>query len=90
MLGTVVSMVAMFHGLDGAKSELGLQLSVAMTATFAGLFLSNALISPIADRLFIRHLGRRKELDSLLEILMFIHSREPVSFVREEITNRVA
>lgn len=90
MIGTVISMVSMFQGLESQQSEVGLKLSVAMTATFLGLLLSNAIISPAADRLTVRHMAKKKELDAICEILGFIHAGEPASFVREEIKSRAA
>ncbi len=90
MLGTVISMVSMFQGIEGNKSEIGMQLSVAMTATFVGLLLANVVISPLADRITVRHLSKKKELESLCEVLIFIHAGEPVSFVKGEIQSRAA
>jgi flagellar motor component MotA len=51
MTGTVMGIVNVFYALDQNKDSIGLNLSMAMTATFLGLILANVLISPLADRL---------------------------------------
>ena len=90
MMGTVISMVAMFEGLQTQKDQVGLRLSVAMTATFVGLLLANTIIAPLGDRLAARQSAKKKELDALFEILVFINSGEPLSFLREEVKSRAA
>src|SRR5690606_5002734 len=45
MTGTVMGMVALFSELDQKSDSIGASLAMAMTATFFGLILTNAVLS---------------------------------------------
>ena len=90
MIGTVIGMIALFAKLDQKKDHLGVSLSMAMTATFLGLVLTNAVISPLADRLHVQHLREQRYLDNIYEILLLINRGEPASLIRGEMNQRVA
>lgn len=91
MLGTVMGMISLFANLGTSdKSALGPSLAVAMTATFYGLFLANGLIMPLADRIHVESVYRKKYFNQVFEILNLINRREPTSMIEEEITHREA
>jgi chemotaxis protein MotA len=90
MVGTVVGMVALFSKLDQNKSNIGVSLSLAMVSTLLGLVLTNVFISPLADRLQVKHLNDRRVFESLYEILLLINSDEAASVTREELKTRAA
>lgn len=88
MTGTVMGMIALFSSLDANKGSIGTALSTAMTATFFGLILANGLISPMADRLHVRHVHHQRVLENLYELLLLINQGEPVFLIREELNER--
>lgn len=91
MLGTVMGMITLFANLGGSdKSGLGPALATAMTATFYGLIMANGVFSPLADRLVVEAIYRRKVTGSIFEILTLINRREPASMIEEEIGVRAA
>lgn len=90
MVGTVMGMVALFSKLDSNKDNIGSNLAMAMTATFFGLVLSNAVIAPLADRLHVRHVKQQRLYENIYEILLLINQNQPASLVREEMLLRAA
>lgn len=74
MIGTVVGLVSLFSNLSPDNhGSLGPSLALAMTATFYGLILSNAVLMPLADRLYVIHLRQTKINDQLFDILLLLH-----------------
>ena len=90
MTGTVMGMIALFADLDQNKNSIGSNLALAMTATFFGLIVTNAIISPLADRLHVKHINSQRYYTSLLEILVLIDQKQPGSLVAEEVENRAS
>jgi chemotaxis protein MotA len=88
MTGTVMGMISLFSSLDDNKNSVGTALSVAMTATFMGLILANILISPLADRLHVRHVNQQRMLENMYELLLLINQGEPSALIREELNER--
>jgi chemotaxis protein MotA len=79
MVGTVMGMIRLFSGLGGGTNQvqIGMQLALAMTATFYGLILSNFLFLPLADRLEVKEERRRGNLERAVKMLMAIQKRQP-------------
>ncbi len=91
MMGTVMGMISLFSHLgESDKSALGPSLATAMTATFYGLLASNALLSPLADRMTLEAMHRKKYLNAVYEMITLINRREPINLIEEELTNREA
>ena len=91
MLGTVIGMISLFASLGGSdKSGLGPALATAMTATFYGLIMANGMLSPLADRLVVEAIYRKKYSGYVYEILTLINRREPAGMIEEEIAVREA
>jgi chemotaxis protein MotA len=91
MMGTVMGMISLFANLGSSdKSGLGPALATAMTATFYGLLLANAFLSPLADRMTVESIHRKKYFGMVYEILTLINRREPISLIEEEFKNREA
>jgi chemotaxis protein MotA len=90
MIGTVVGMISMFNQLQSAKDQLGEHLAVAMTATFFGLALTNLIISPMADRLSIRHLQQKKLYNNIYQIILLINNGEAASIISGKMEPKVA
>jgi chemotaxis protein MotA len=88
MTGTVMGMITLFSSLDANKNSVGTALSIAMTATFMGLILANILISPLADRLHVRHVNQQRMLENMYELLLLINQGEPTALIREELNER--
>lgn len=91
MMGTVMGMITLFSNLgSGDKSGMGPALATAMTATFYGLLAANMLLNPLADRITVETIHRKKYFNQVYEVLLLINRREPVNMIDEEITNREA
>lgn len=89
MIGTVTGLVTLFSSLGGdQKSSVGPALALALTATFFGLTMAHVLIMPLADRLSIKLMKKRKFLRGLQEILLLIERGETPEFIKEEIKIR--
>jgi chemotaxis protein MotA len=90
MVGTVMGMIGLFAELESAKDSIGAHLSVAMTATFYGLILSNAVIGPLADRLEINLSRTSRANQTILDIILLINRNEPLSIIEDELYARVS
>lgn len=90
MAGTVMGMITLFANLDNDQGNIGYGLSTAMTATFFGLILTNALISPLSDRLHVRNLAHKRVFDQIYEILLLVNRGEAPSLIEEEIHERAS
>lgn len=91
MIGTVLGLIGMFSKLNSDdKSLLGPALALALTTTFFGLIISNTLIMPLADRLQIRHLAYKRQINHVFELLLLINEGEADALIEEEVNNRVA
>jgi chemotaxis protein MotA len=91
MMGTVMGMITLFSNLGGSdKSNMGPALATAMTATFYGLLTANMVLNPLADRVTVETIHRKKYFNQIYEVLLLINRREPVNMIDEEITNREA
>ena len=83
--GTVMGMIALFSNIDSNKDSVGSSIALAMTATFFGLFLTNVFIGPIADRVQIRFVNRKRMFNYIYKILLLINQDEPIALVTSEI-----
>ncbi len=83
--GTVMGMIALFSSLDNDKSAIGANIALAMTATFFGLFLQNILIAPVADRIQIRYVNRKRMFANIYKILLLINQDEPMALISSEL-----
>ncbi len=90
MIGTVMGMVQLFATLDKNQANIGSHLSLAMTATFFGLIVTNAILSPIADRVHVQQVQLHRVYASIYEILLLINRDEPNSILLDEVSNRAA
>jgi len=88
MIGTVIAMIAMFSNLDANRSHIGANLAFAMTATFFGLVLTNTFLSPIADRMQVRHVNRKRLLKNIYQILILIHQGEPATLITDQVETK--
>ena len=88
MLGTVVGLVTLFSNLGASnKSGLGPALALAMTATFFGLILANAVIMPLADRMHVQHLNNKRMYTEIYQILLLINRGESLDLVNDNKPN---
>lgn len=90
MVGTVMGMIDLFMTLDKNQDRIGEALSVAMTATLLGLIISNFIISPLADRLHVKHLKEQRLNTTLYELLLLVNANQPISLISEEIRSRAS
>ena len=90
MAGTVIGVVTLFQSLGSDKDKLGASLALAMTATFLGVIVSNAVIMPLADRLQIRHTYEKQYLQNVYQIILLINQNEFSDLIEEEVTLRAS
>jgi chemotaxis protein MotA len=85
MTGTVIGLVALFSqlGLDN-REGLGKALALALTATFYGLVLANGLITPLADRLHVAHMWKKRFYEDSYQILLLVNRGEAIELIRED------
>ncbi len=86
MIGTVVGLVSLFSDLGASnKSSLGPALALAMTATFFGLILANAVITPLADRLHVQHMTHKLLYTEVYQVLLLINRGESLDLIYDEV-----
>lgn len=90
MVGTVIGMITTFSSMGDKRNDIGVHLSVAMTATFFGLLIANYILNPLADRLQIEAMKQRDHLIFLAEALVMMRSETPPEVVESEIRKHVA
>lgn len=91
MTGTVIGMVSLFSELHGdQKDRIGVNLALAMTATFYGLVLSNAVLMPIADRFQVWSLGESQRNERLIQVLLMIQENQPTHLIEERLNDSQA
>ena len=88
MAGTVMGIVTLFQTLESNKSQMGPALAMAMTATFFGLAIANALVMPLSDRLQGKHLAEKEYLKNVYQVLLLINHDEASYLVEDEVGNR--
>ena len=91
MTGTVIGLVALFAGLSGDDvAGLGPALALAMTATFFGLIVANVLVQPLADRLQVKYIQKKRLYKNIFQVLTLINQNEAAAIVEEEVNSRAA
>jgi chemotaxis protein MotA len=90
MAGTVMGIVTLFQTLEAQKAKMGPALAMAMTATFFGLAIANALVMPLSDRLQVKQINERTYLKNIYQVLLLINSDEAAFLVEEEVGSRAA
>lgn len=90
MAGTVMGIVTLFQSLESNKDQIGPSLAMALTATFFGLAIANAIIMPLSDRLQVRHLAQSRYLEQVYQVLLLINQEEASQLIQEEVQLRGA
>lgn len=86
MIGTLIGLINMLKGLDGADMEsLGPNMSVALVTTFYGSFLAHVIFNPIAANLTARDEEEVLCRQIIVEGIMAIQSGENPKFLRERL-----
>lgn len=86
MIGTLIGLINMLKGLDGADMEsLGPNMSVALITTFYGSFLAHVIFNPIAANLTARDEEEVLCRQIVVEGIMAIQSGENPKFLRERL-----
>ena len=86
MIGTLIGLINMLKGLDGADMDaLGPNMSVALVTTFYGSFLAHVVFNPIAANLTARDEEEVLCRQIIVEGIMAIQSGENPKFLRERL-----
>lgn len=90
MAGTVMGIVTLFHSLDANKDKIGQSLALAMTATFFGLLIANAIVMPLSDRLQLQQIAQKNYLKNVYQVLLLINQEEASSLIEDEVELRAS
>lgn len=90
MAGTVMGIVTLFQSLDSNKDKIGQSLALAMTATFFGLLIANAIVMPLSDRLQLQQIAQKNYLKNVYQVLLLINQEEASSLIEEEVELRAS
>lgn len=90
MAGTVIGVVTLFQSLGNDRERLGAALALAMTATFLGLIVANAVVMPLADRLQMKCSKEKLYFQNVYQILLLINQNELSEFIADEVKARAA
>ena len=86
MIGTLVGLIKMLYGLDGADmSSLGPNMGVALITTFYGSIMAHVVFTPIATNLSARDEEEIICREIILEGIMAIQSGENPKYLRERL-----
>lgn len=86
MIGTLIGLINMLKGLDGADMDsLGPDMSVALITTLYGSFLAHVIFNPIAANLTARDEEEVLCRQIVVEGIMAIQSGENPKFLRERL-----
>ena len=86
MIGTLIGLINMLKGLDGADMDaLGPNMSVALVTTFYGSVLAHVIFNPIAANLTARDEEEVLCRQIVVEGIMAIQSGENPKFLRERL-----
>lgn len=88
MAGTVMGIVELFKTMESGKGQIGPALAMALTATFFGLMIANAIVMPISDRLQVRLLSYTHYLNHVYEVLLLINQEESEVLIEDEVKLR--
>lgn len=88
MAGTVMGIVELFKTMENGKEQIGPALAMALTATFFGLMIANAIVMPISDRLQVRLLSYSQYLNHVYEVLLLINQEESEVLIEDEVKLR--
>ncbi len=88
MAGTVMGIVELFKSMENGKSQIGPALAMALTATFFGLMIANAIVMPLSDRLQVRHLSYSHYLSNVYQVLLLINQEESEVLIEDEVKLR--
>jgi len=83
MLGTLLGLVNMLHGIDGGMASVSSDMAIALVSTFYGLLLANLVFKPIASKLELRRNQHILSLSLLSEGIALIHQNRTPSVVMD-------
>lgn len=84
MLGTLIGLVNMLHGMGGASmEEIGVNMGLALLTTFYGVVLANLLLKPIALKLERRTEARVLLMNTIMEGVLLLARGHRPAYIRE-------
>lgn len=82
MLGTLLGLIDLMHGLGGDFQSIGSSMALAMITTLYGILLANLLFKPIAIKFERRTERRVMQMNMVLEGVTLMAQRRSPSFIR--------
>lgn len=82
MLGTLLGLISLLHGLQGDFHSIGAGMALAMITTLYGILLSNLVFKPIAIKFERRTERRVQQMNMVLEGVTLMAQRRSPAFIR--------
>ena len=84
MLGTLIGLINMLHGMDGAEFErIGINMGLALLTTLYGVALANILLKPIAIKFERRTEQRVILMNMIMEGVLLLSRGHTPAYIRE-------
>lgn len=84
MLGTLIGLINMLHGMDGAEFErIGVNMGLALLTTLYGVVLANLLFKPIAIKFERRTEQRVILMNMIMEGVLLLARGHTPAYIRE-------
>lgn len=84
MLGTLIGLINMLHGMEGADFErIGVNMGLALLTTLYGVALANLLLKPIAIKFERRTEQRVILMNTIMEGILLLARGHPPAYIRE-------
>ena len=92
LIGTVMGMIALLGtlGQEGAASQIGPAMSVALAATLYGVIVANMIILPVADNLLFRTQKSIARRELIIEGVLLIKQKKTPIMIRELLASHVS
>jgi len=91
MLGTLVGLINMLFGMEGAEFErIGVNLAIALITTFYGIILANLVFKPIAIKMERRTEQRVMLMNMVLEGITLMSKGRSPAYIRETLKSFMA
>ncbi|GAB4300347.1 motility protein A [Sulfurivermis fontis] len=91
MLGTLVGLINMLFGMQGADFEsIGVNLGIALITTFYGIILANLVFKPIAIKMERRTEQRVMLMNMVLEGITLMSKGRSPAYIRETLKSFMA
>lgn len=89
LVGTVLGLVSVMRAVSGGadSSEIGLEMALALVATFYGLILANFVLVPMSENLFNKSAVNMAHREILLQGMLMIKENKSPIYIQEKLNS---